>query len=637
MIFNKLIFSSFKRHAKVYIPYLIANIVLVAMDYILLALENSDGIKNLSSGTTLLSLLGLGSTFVMMISFVFMMYINNFIRIQKTREMGLYSMLGMTGSNLRKLILLEKTFLFIFSIILGLIFGIVFEKLALMVTFRLISVSISYNALIEPKAIIIDTCLFIVIYLFIIIFDFFKLHKLNPNELWKEQSKGEKSNKRHYKIGGVIGLILLMIAYYLTLTTKPSMTSYSRFMLAVILVIIGTYLTFISGSILILNLLKARKKFYYKSNHFIAVSGMLQRMKQNGAGLATICLLCSSVLVILFASISVYSGINRIVNVWSPTQISIVSDNGLSHKQQHQINHIINDNDAKINDKVNLTTTAPQYGYIKNNKYISQGGINNISSDTTSAIMFVSEKDYNQIYHKNIHLNNNDAFMYSPSKLTQNNMNILNKNYHVKQMGAFKYSFNPSHSIYSSVFVVVKQLPKSLSKLHFNGFNYHVSKINNNKFEQKIQNSINATNQQFTGKSILYQMLTQLFGGLVMVGILVSITLLLTTVMVIYFKQISEGYSDRKRFITMQQVGLSLNETTKSIHSQVLMVFMIPIIGAVINLLFAAPAIKQMLVGFSLYDGRLLLIVGGSVSLLTIILYLCVYGLTTRMYHHIVD
>ncbi|TPR18098.1 FtsX-like permease family protein [Apilactobacillus timberlakei] len=637
MIFNKLIFSSFKRHAKVYIPYLISNIILVAMDYILLSLENSNGIKNLSSGTTLISLLSLGSTFVMMISFIFMMYISNFIRVQKTREMGLYSMLGMTGYNLKKLIFLEKLFLFIISTILGLIFGIVFEKLALMITFRLINVSISYNAIIEPSSVIITTCFFMVIYLFSIFFDFIKLHKLNPSELWKEQSKGEQKNNKHYKLNGVLGIILLIIAYYLALTTKPTMTSYSRFMLAVILVILGTYLTFISGSILILNILKSRKSFYYRPNHFIAVSGMLQRMKQNGAGLATICLLCSSVLVILFTSISVYSGINRIIKVWSPTQVSVISNRGLPHSQKLQVNHVVKENGAKINNIINLKTTTPQYGYIKNDKYVAQGGINNISSSTTNALMFVSENDYNKIYHKNIHLNNNEAIMYSPSKMKQKNMNILNKNYHVKQMDNFKYSFNPSHSIYTSMFVVVNKLPNSLSLLHFYGFDYHVKNISNSHFEQKIQNSLKITNEQFTGKAILYKMLTQLFGGFVMVGILVSLTLLLTTVMVIYFKQISEGYSDRRRFVTMQQVGLSLKETTKSIHSQVIMVFMIPIIAAIINLSFAIPAIKQVLMSFNLYDTRLLIIVGFSVSSLIVILYLCIYGLTTRMYHHIID
>ncbi|UQS84590.1 ABC transporter permease [Apilactobacillus apisilvae] len=635
MIFNKLILSSFKRHAKIYIPYLISNIILVAMDYILLSLQNSNEISKLSSGITLIALLKMGSVFVMMISFVFMLYINNFLRLQKTREMGLYSMLGMTTNNLRKMSFLEKSLLFFISTIFGLVFGFVFEKLSLMTTLKLINVSVSYNPTISMSALSSTIILFFIIYLCMLFFDFFKLHKLNPTELWKEQSKGESSTNKHYKLGGIIGILSLVGAYYLTLSTKPTISAYSHFMLAVVLVVVGTYLLFISGSILILNLLKSSKRFYYKPNHFIAVSGMLQRMKQNGAGLATICLLCSSVLVIMFSSISIYSGIGRILNVWTPSDVAIINGKGLTVPQNNKINAVSKKYNAKISHRISFSTTSPQYGYLKNDSYVLQGDINNISSKTTSSLMFMGEKDYNKIYHKNINLDDSHALMYAPFNVNKNNIKVLGKNYSTKQMGTFRYSFNPSHSIYSSVFMIVKKVPKSLPTMHFNGFDYQTS--NNVKFENAMQRNLKIPNGQFTGKSVTYQMLTQLFGGLVMIGILVSLTLLLTTVMVIYFKQISEGYSDRKRFITMQQVGLSHKETTKSIHSQVIMVFMLPIAGSIINLIFAVPAIKQVITEFGLYDSKLLIVVGIIVSIALIALYLIVYVITTRMYHHIVD
>ena len=639
MLYFKLINSSFKRNMRSYGPYLMATIMLVAINYIFLAIEANSSLKKLNTGAVTSAMLDLGFKFIFLVTLAFLIYVNRFLWQQRSREIGLYSMLGMTSHNLQLLTIIEKCYLMVISLVAGLAFGIIFEKLALLGFGYLLNIGhISQPWFVSSaitKTIILTGCLFAII----MVIDLVKLHRLTPNQLRHPEAVTPKRHGILYSIAGILGFALLIWAYYITLTIKPKISAISHFLLAVILLVIGTYLVFIIGSIILLKLLQKNSHFYYKPRHFIAVSGMIQRMQQNGASLATICLLCSSILVILFTSITLYVGIGSTVKSYAPEDVVITSNQGLTKEQKRVINTSARQHHAKINHYLTYKMTTPQYGYWRDNKFISQGSIQKMDSKASSSVILLTTNEYNRITNQHVHLTGNEALTYTNNKGHDGTLIVNNQKYHARKLQHFSGYFNPDHSIYTPTFIIANKLPKSLPLTTVTTFNYQLSGNQKQriKFENALQAKLGINNLSFTGKATITSLINSLYGGLVFVGILISLALAITTTIVIYFKQISEGYADRKRFKTMQQVGLSEKETVKSIHSQVLMVFLLPVVGAIVNLCFAIPAIRQIMIQLNFYNLPLMITVGIIVAISLLILYLILYGLTTRTYRQIVD
>lgn len=639
MLYFKLINSSFKRNMRSYGPYLMATIMLVAINYIFLAIEANSSLKKLNTGAVTSAMLDLGFKFIFLVTLAFLIYVNRFLWQQRSREIGLYSMLGMTSHNLQLLTIIEKCYLMVISLVAGLAFGIIFEKLAFLGFGYLLNIGhISQPWFVSSaitKTIILTGCLFAII----MVIDLVKLHRLTPNQLRHPEAVTPKRHGILYSIAGILGFALLIWAYYITLTIKPKISAISHFLLAVILLVIGTYLVFIIGSIILLKLLQKNSHFYYKPRHFIAVSGMIQRMQQNGASLATICLLCSSILVILFTSITLYVGIGSTVKSYAPEDVVITSNQGLTKEQKRVINTSARQHHAKINHYLTYKMTTPQYGYWRDNKFISQGSIQKMDSKASSSVILLTTNEYNRITNQHVHLTGNEALTYTNNKGHDGTLIVNNQKYHARKLQHFSGYFNPDHSIYTPTFIIANKLPKSLPLTTVTTFNYQLSGNQKQriKFENALQAKLGINNLSFTGKATITSLINSLYGGLVFVGILISLALAITTTIVIYFKQISEGYADRKLFKTMQQVGLSEKETVKSIHSQVLMVFLLPVVGAIVNLCFAIPAIRQIMIQLNFYNLPLMITVGIIVAISLLILYLILYGLTTRTYRQIVD
>ena len=639
MLYFKLINSSFKRNMRSYGPYLMATIMLVAINYIFLAIEANSSLKKLNTGAVTSAMLDLGFKFIFLVTLAFLIYVNRFLWQQRSREIGLYSMLGMTSHNLQLLTIIEKCYLMVISLVAGLAFGIIFEKLAFLGFGYLLNIGhISQPWFVSSaitKTIILTGCLFAII----MVIDLVKLHRLTPNQFRHPEAVTPKRHGILYSIAGILGFALLIWAYYITLTIKPKISAISHFLLAVILLVIGTYLVFIIGSIILLKLLQKNSHFYYKPRHFIAVSGMIQRMQQNGASLATICLLCSSILVILFTSITLYVGIGSTVKSYAPEDVVITSNQGLTKEQKRVINTSARQHHAKINHYLTYKMTTPQYGYWRDNKFISQGSIQKMDSKASSSVILLTTNEYNRITNQHVHLTGNEALTYTNNKGHDGTLIVNNQKYHARKLQHFSGYFNPDHSIYTPTFIIANKLPKSLPLTTVTTFNYQLSGNQKQriKFENALQAKLGINNLSFTGKATITSLINSLYGGLVFVGILISLALAITTTIVIYFKQISEGYADRKRFKTMQQVGLSEKETVKSIHSQVLMVFLLTVVGAIVNLCFAIPAIRQIMIQLNFYNLPLMITVGIIVAISLLILYLILYGLTTRTYRQIVD
>ena len=639
MLFFKLINSSFKRNLKVYIPYLISMTMLVAINYIFKAVEINRSLKDLPSAAVTKALMQTGSTFIILVTLAFMIYVNRFLWQQRQQEMGLYSMLGMTRHNLQVLTVIEKCYLLVISLFLGTLFGIIFDRLAFLGFAHLLQIDHLSQPWIEWGAVINTIVIIGGFFLILMVIDLIKLFRLNPNELWHPQQTKIARHGKFFTFAGLLGVAVLAYAYYLTITVKPRISALTTFMTAVFLVVIGTYLIFIAGSIIVLKLLQKNKGYYYRPRHFIAVSGMLQRMEQNGASLATICLLCSSVLVILFTSLTMYAGINDTVNSYAPRDLTIITSQKLTAQQESTINSVAKKHHAQLNKPVTFTTSAPQYGYWENNHFINQGDLQNMTNQTTNTVITMSTATYNQITDKHVKLAANKALIYSPAKEHRGALQIGTQKYQATPIYDFHYYFNPSHAIYSPIFIITNMLPANTTTINFTGINYHLngSKKAHLNFENDLQAQLHLPNQVYSSQTNLRSQLTSLYGGIVFLGILISFALGITTTVVIYFKQITEGYEDQYRFKTMQQVGLSEKETTKSIHSQVLMVFMLPVVGAIINLCFAIPAIRQILIQFNFYNVRLMIIIAVSITFILLCLYFAIYGLTTRMYRKIVE
>ena len=638
MLFFKLINSSFKRNLKVYIPYLISMTMLVAINYIFKAVELNRSLKDLPSAAVTKALMQTGSTFIILVTLAFMIYGNRFLWQQRQQEMGLYSMLGMTRRNLQVLTVIEKCYLLVISLFLGTLFGIIFDRLAFLGFAHLLQIDHLSQPWIEWGAVINTIVIIGGFFLILMVIDLIKLFRLNPNELWHPQQTKIARHGKFFTFAGLLGVAVLAYAYYLTITVKPRMSALTTFMTAVFLVVIGTYLIFIAGSIIVLKLLQKNKGYYYRPRHFIAVSGMLQRMEQNGASLATICLLCSSVLVILFTSLTMYAGINDTVNSYAPRDLTIITSQKLTAQQESTINSVAKKHHAQLNKPVTFTTSAPQYGYWENNHFINQGDLQDMTNQTTNTVITMSTATYNRIADKHVKLAANKALIYSPAKEHRGTLQIGSQKYQATPIHDFNYYFNPSHAIYSPIFIITNKLPANTTTINFTGINYRLngSKKAHLNFENDLQAQLHLPNQAYSSRTNLRSQLTSLYGGIVFLGILISFALGITTTVVIYFKQITEGYEDQYRFKTMQQVGLSEKETTKSIHSQVLMVFMLPVVGAIINLCFAIPAIRQILIQFNFYNVRLMAIIAVSITLVLLCLYFAIYGLTTRMYRKIV-
>ena len=639
MLFFKLINSSFKRNLKVYVPYLISMTMLVAINYIFKAVEINRSLKDLPSATVTKALMQTGSTFMILVTLAFMIYVNRFLWQQRQQEMGLYSMLGMTRHNLQVLTVIEKCYLLVISLFLGTLFGIIFDRLAFLGFAHLLQIDHLSQPWIEWGAVINTIVIIGGFFLILMVIDLIKLFRLNPNELWHPQQTKIARHGKFFTFAGLLGVAVLAYAYYLTITVKPRISALTTFMTAVFLVVIGTYLIFIAGSIIVLKLLQKNKGYYYRPRHFIAVSGMLQRMEQNGASLATICLLCSSVLVILFTSLTMYAGINDTVNSYAPRDLTIITSQKLTAQQESTINSVAKKHHTQLNKPVTFTTSAPQYGYWENNRFINQGNLENMTNQTTNTVITMSTATYNQITDKHVKLAANKALIYSPAKEHRGALQIGTQKYQATPIYDFHYYFNPSHAIYSPIFIITNMLPANTTTINFTGINYHLngSKKAHLNFENDLQAQLHLPNQVYSSRTNLRSQLTSLYGGIVFLGILISFALGITTTVVIYFKQITEGYEDQYRFKTMQQVGLSEKETTKSIHSQVLMVFMLPVVGAIINLCFAIPAIRQILIQFNFYNVRLMAIIAVSITFILLCLYFAIYGLTTRMYRKIVE
>lgn len=662
--YTKLAASNIKKNSRTYIPYIITCIITAAMFYIINSLSNNESIKKLYGGETILITLGYGTYVTAIFAFIFLFYTNSFLMKRRKKEFGVLNILGMEKRHISKVLLLENIYIAFITMLLGIIIGMVLDKAMFLILTKMLGAEHSPGFYISKEALIHTVILFGIIFFCIYLNSLRQIHLSKPIELLNGGNVGEKEPKTKWFMA-ILGVICLAVGYYISVTSKNPVESLNSFLIAVILVIAGTYLIFIAGSIAFLKSLRKNKRYYYKTKHFTAVSGMIYRMKQNAVGLANICILSTMVLIMISSTSSLVVGMNDLVKTRYPNDITIYSEDIDNEKNIETIKNVKQFlNDSKSDVKNEIEYSYIDFSVLKNkNQFYVPENFNKMSmSDLNKCnnILMTSLDDYNSINSENETLNDDEILIYSRRKEYEySTIQLFDTKYSVKKKIKKPIDNGPffSNNLTESIQIVVKnksildemnnylnenfkeELEEESALKYLYGFDINGSEDSIKSLYNDIKKLLKESN--FIGDSECGQIQREgikgLYGGMFFLGIFLGSIFTMATILIIYYKQISEGYEDKERFRIMQNVGMSHAEVKRSIHSQIMTVFFMPLIMAGIHVAFAFPIVKQILMMLNLTNTRLYIICTIVCFVAFTIIYAVIYSLTAKIYYHIVS
>ena len=677
-LYPKLAWDGIRKNKRFYLPYILTCIGMIMMFYIIHYLAAMQTLSNMPGGDSMKTILGFGVWVIVLFAAIFLFYTNSFLMRRRQKEFGLYNMLGMGKNHLSILLFWENLILFIISMFLGLLGGILLSKMAELFLTMLIGGEVTYTLRIDMEAFKDTWIIFISIFVLIFTKGLFQIRTSSAIALIKSENYGEKPPKANYLLG-IAGIIILAVAYYIALSIKSPLTALSWFFIAVCMVIIATYLLFICGSVMLCKLLQKNKNYYYKPNHFVSVSSMAYRMKRNGAGLASICILSTMVLVSMMGSGSLYVGKEDSLNTRYPHDFTISvdylteGDSQLYSKEKEdafyaQIDNVLNNLNVPIQNKeTSLSTNVT--GLLYNGKLILDPyTVDSANTDTmeyVTQIYLVSLDEYNQSMDTQKTLNKNEVFIYCVRRTYDNSTITLSDGTTLTVKEQLSNMMNTGESamlIIPSVFIVTNDIDsliksfnkelgdmpqKYLCQLESSYlFDTDLSDKQQIELAQEIHKQIieldSSDNSQYYSYSIECKAQERdefygTFGGIFFLGIFLSIIFLSATVLIIYYKQITEGYEDEARFEIMRKVGMTAQDIRNSINSQMLTVFFLPLAIAAIHTAFAFSIVQKLLAIFNLYNTTLSLMVTLVTIVIFGIFYGIVYKITSNAYYTIVS
>lgn len=649
--FPKLAADNIKKNSKTYIPYIVTCIVTVSVFYIIKSLSLNPGLTEMIGAQTLSEIMFLGSIIDAIFSLIFLFYTNSFLIKRRKKEFAVFNILGMEKKHISITLAWENLYVTLISLFGGVVLGIALDKVMFLVITKMLKSYISLGFFISKTAILYTIILFVAIFILIYLNTVRQLRITNPIDLLKEGNVGEKEPKSKLLIA-ILGAICLIIGYSLALTTKNPTASVFVFFVAVLFVIAGTYMLFTSGSIVLLKSLRKNKDYYYKTKHFTSISGMIYRMKQNAVGLANICILSTMVLVMISSTSSLMIGMEEINRNRYPNDISIYVDETSIDKNQEQID-LVKDFQKKNNIEIAKEQT---YKYLAFSGYKNGDSIDAGFSPLSEVLFFVPLSDYNEAMGTNKTLNENEVLLYSNrSKFKGDTLKVLDKEYKIKEkLNSFLNNGIAESNVASTKFIVVpdmnefndvyhkqKETLKEFSKeiRTYYGFDVKVGEDEKKEIYNNIENVLkdNYFNGTIETNAQARESFMGLYGGFFFIGLFLGALFIMATVLIIYYKQISEGYEDKERFEIMQKVGMSHQEVKSSIRSQVLTVFFLPLVVAGIHISVAFPIIKSLLAILGLYNVGLYAICTIVSFVIFAIMYVIVYLLTSKVYYKIVS
>lgn len=665
-VYRKLAFTNIKNNGSLYLPYIISGIVTVAMFYIMMFLNNSKGLEKIYESSYLTSIMALGVGIIAVFSYIFIFYTNSFIIKRRKKEIGVYNILGMEKRHIAKVMGIETVTVALIVIIGGIVTGMLFSKLSILLLYKILAVKETVKFEINFSTIINTLIVFGILYALTLIYNMMQIKLANPIELLRGGNVGEKEPKSKWLMA-IIAVGCLAVAYYISFTTENPLKVLSLFFVAVLLVIVGTYLLFIAGSIVFLKMLRKNKKFYYNKKHFAAVSGMIYRMKQNAGGLASICILSTMVLVIIASTVSLYIGLEDELKTRYPMEaVTYVNylevDDNVDSVRDH-IRQIIEDEGRTITDEksygyFNMLTKQNDNSLEKTSENDSLGNGTYVNIVTKDALCnledSLDEKDIPE-------LTDDSVAVYGMKKFNYDSIKILGRKFDVKESKYCKIKKDAyiSSGFTNEYYIVVNNMDtltqifdlqkevygdRAFTFRNTIGFDFDGTKQQKIDCVNKINKYLVSDAKKEIGNGTAYvegraeneEAVYTLYGGIFFLGIFLGTMFLMVTVMIIFYKQTSEGYDDKDRYEIMEKVGMSNAEVKKSIQSQVRMVFFLPIVTAAIHVAAAFPMLRRLLVMLNLTDTQLMIECMIGTLLVFLVIYYLVFKLTSRIYYKIV-
>lgn len=660
-MYTKLAITNIKNNRQFYFPYLLTGIITVAMFYIMCALESNPGIQSMPGAKDLGLILRLGIGVIGIFAVIFLFYTNSFIIKRRKKELGIYNILGMEKRHIAKILSKEAFFTAIIAIGGGLVTGVLFHKLACMLLYRMIGFNGGITFSFSKKGVMITAILFAIVYLLTYIYDLFQVQLANPIELLQSGNKGEREPKTK-AIMAVLGVLCLGTGYFIAITTKNPIKALTLFFVAVILVIIGTYLLFTAGSIALLKILRRNKGYYYQTKHFTSVSGMIYRMKQNAVGLANICILSTMVLVAVSTTVSLYVGVEDIMKERYPNEINIRAYYDTGAPSEDSIAPIVEKSVKESGRKIRheedylelyFAAIKDQGQYSLDKEKVKTAG------DRVSGFVVLTREDCKKKYNEEIpELAENEVALFTIKKTDMDTLVLENRSYHVKEIKQFQNTedFETIADIMDEYYYVIVndvqdmerlwQLQKDIYQENSSSISRQVRLDIDGDSEQKkecFENIKTALGPEQAKARILIDSrqssldeFYQIYGGFLFLGLFLGILFLMITVLIIFYKQISEGYDDKERFSIMEKVGMSNDEVKATIRSQVRTVFFLPILMAAIHVGMAFPMIKRLLSLFGLSNTALFAGCMAGTILVFVLIYLLVFLKSSKTYYKIV-
>ena len=655
--FSKLAASNIKKNGKAYIPYILSCVMTVALFYIVKSLSYNPGLKNMVGSSTMMTMMSMCSVIIALFAIVFLFYTNSFLMKRRKKEFGVFNILGMEKSHIAKTMAWENFYVTLISIVGGLVIGLALDKAMFLLIAQVLNEEITLGFFISDKAIISTIVMFCVIFLLILLNSIRQIHTANPIELVTAGNAGEREPKTKWVLA-IFGLLSLGAGYYIALTIENPLTALVYFFFAVILVIIGTYMLFTAGSIALLKILRKNKKYYYKTKHFTSISGMIYRMKQNAVGLANICILSTAVLVMVSSTSSLMLGLQDVIATRYPDDFVVYSNETSEERAYESFDTI-----RELQEEQNLNVTSErEYRYLVFPAFIS-GDTFEVTCDANFSSMgnlnnliFVSLSDYNRVMGTDKTLAENEVLIYSDRlQFDSPTLKIFDREYSVKEKidefignglivavaANTQFIVLPDGTDIDELYALQKEaLSDRAGEIqYYYGFNSDADEETQRTFYRTLLEDYVGHGYKGTieSKADSRSEFVGLYGGFFFIGIFLGVLFIMATVLIIYYKQISEGYDDKQRYEIMQKVGMTHQEIKNSIHSQVLTVFFLPLIVAGIHISVAFPIIKKLLALLNLLNVQLFLTCTVVCYAVFAVMYLLIYLLTARTYYKIVS
>ena len=667
-IFSRLAKQNIRNNKSTYIPYMITCIFCIAMIYMMEFLRDCPTLDQaVRQADEVRMIVFTGEIVVEIFCIIFLIYSNSFLMKRRQKEIGLYNILGLERNHIGIVMFLETIITSIGSLAGGIAAGIIGSKLALLLLLKLLHIPSVLGFYISVKGIF--TCLFMfgIVFLMILFLNLAKIHLSRPVELLRGNNTGEKEPAAKWLMA-LIGFICLGAGYYLAVTTESPIKAITIFLLAVILVMAGTYLLFTAGSIVILKFLRRRKSFYYRTGNFISISGMLYRMKQNAIGLASICILSTGVLLMISMTVSIYFGMNDIMLNRYPYDV----DMSVTSISEDECQTAIEAFEKAIADNKVPVEKSVEEIYLdivcsKNGDQILIKPANTIrNSDSVLVLSLLDQAEYERLTGISANLNDGEIFAWYPSAVQKDSVTVDETEFTVKKWldknpltcGEDAVSDNAVLVVTDEDFKKFDEMRTEMYKgvssapagedltLHL-GLDITGSETDKIDFGTPVMEAVKdlrknggLSENSWITSGIRQQEYESYYadnGSLLFIGIFLGSLFLMGTAMIIYYKQISERYEDQKRFEIMQKVGLSRREVRSSVRRQILMVFFLPLLMAMLHITMAFPMIRRMLLLFGMTNTKLFIGCTAGTVLIFAVVYGLIYLMTARSYYHIVE